>query len=143
MDKNTLDERQQLLRGKTCQNSLFVLAALIVVKIFLSDMDWLPADSSRADIFALSLTAAFMNIDMALKGAFNFEDKRMAAYNVLMGACGLMLMITNIIHIAGSGYNEPLAATLTYFITGAAFFSVPAVYFPKRAKYLRQLKNDN
>ena len=144
MKQYNMDERQLWLRGDVFKHSLLFMGFLVLLRLALTDNGITPLDTEWSDIFIVSLTASFSCIEMSLKGVYDFDNKRMMLFTLIMGVCGFIVLLLNIVGLINGESiisNSQLTKTGTYLITSVTFIAVPISYFVMRSHYNKKLSD--
>ena len=144
MKQHNMDERQLWLRGDVFKHSLLFMGFLILLRLAFTNNGITPLDVEWSDIFIVSLTASFGSIEMSLKGVYDFDNKRMMLFTLIMGVCGFIILLLNIIGLINGESiisDSQLTKTGAYLITSLTFLAVPITYFIMRSHYHKKLSD--
>lgn len=139
MKQSNFDERQLWLRGEVFKHSLLLMGFLLLLNTFLIDNGIILVEGIWANILIISVTSSFANIEMALNGAINFDDKRMTLFSAMMGIPGFIVLVLHFIEGESIIMNNQLSKNGAFLIMSIFFIAIPIAYFIKRNQYIKNI----
>lgn len=134
MDQYKYDERQLWIRGEVFKHCLFLMGFLILLNTFLIDNNITLVEGIWANILIISITTSLGSIEMILKNGINFDDKRTGIAFLIIGLCGLIIIILNLSHLVSGDKiitNDQLTKNGAFLLMAILYAVIPVVYFMK------------